>query len=380
MKYFLLFFCFSVSAQIETREMDVITETGDRGLAIEKAIQQVSRDFVRHLMGEEKYKEHQKRIEKKIIKNKNRYILSAKTSAPKEQEEGNYLTKVTLGVSSDNLTALLLEHNLFYASSGASCVLPAITFKTNDKKSGRKMEFSWWEESKEESSLLQNLSGIFYSALSEDFIQAGFYVIDPVFARLSKAMPSSALPSSSSARQFQKFVKFLGCDLILSGTFKVEKNLFLSSLVGEFHLKVFHMKTLRELFSFKKRVIFPAVEKDLQKGFRASLPSVLNSLKYQLSFYKDRGVLDLNRFFISIQGPLTYHQKDQLKAALIQKIPAIKDLKEALIVSNRILYEVEASQDMKALAKEIRSSRFSLFKVQITGYNQKKLDLYAKIL
>lgn len=380
MKYFLLFFCFSVSAQIETRELDVITETGDRGLAIEKAIQQVSRDFVKHLMGEEKYKEHQKRVEKKIIKNKNRYILFAKTSAPEEQEEGNYLTKVTLGVSSDNLTALLLEHNLFYASSGASCVLPAITFKTNDKKSGRKMEFSWWEESDGDSSLLQNLSKIFYSSLSEDFIQAGFYVIDPVFFRLSKAMPSSVLPSSSSARQFQKFVKFLDCDLILSGTFKVEKNLFLSSLVGEFHLKIFHMKTLRELFAFKRRVIFPAAEKNLQKGFRASLPSVLKSLKYQLSFYKDRGVLDLKRFFISIQGPLTYHQKEQLKVALIQKIPAIKDLKEALIVSNRVLYEVEASQDMKALAQAIRASRFALFKVQITGYNQKKLDLYAKIL
>ena len=380
MRYLLLFFCFSVSAQIETKELDIVTETGDKGLAIEKAVHQVSRDFVRHLMGEEKYNEHQSRIEQKIIKNQNRYILFVKTSAPELQEEGSYLTKVTLGVSPGNLKALLLEHNLFYASSGASCVLPAITFKINDKKSGKKEELSWWKKNKEESPLLQKLSETFYSALSEDFIQAGFYVIDPVFSRLFEAVPSSVLPLKSSARQFQKFVDFLGCDLILSGTFKVEKSLFLSSLVGEFHLKVFNMTTLRELFSFKKRVIFPAAEKDLQKGFRANLPSVLSSLKYQLSFYRDRGALDLNRLFISIQGPLTYHQKEQLKVALIQKVPAIKDLKEALVVSNRVLYEVESSASMKELAKAIRSSRFDLFRVQITGYNRKKLDLYAKTL
>ena len=118
----------------------------------------------------------------------------------------------------------------------------------------------------------------------------------------------------------------------------------------------------------------------MKKGFQSSLPAVLGSLRYQLSFYRDRGVLDLNRFFISIQGPLTYHQKEQLKAALIQNISPIKDLKEALVVSNRVLYEVESSKGMKELAQAIRSSSFSPFKVQITGYNQKKLDLYGKIL
>ena len=211
MKYLLLFVCFSVSAQLETRELEIVTETGDKGLAIEKAVQQVSRDFVRQLMGEEKYNEHQSRIERKIIKNKNRYILFVKTSASELQEEGNWLTRVTLGVSPENLAALLLEHNLFYSSSGASCVLPAITFKTGGYRGGKKEELSWWEKSREPSPLLQSLSEIFYSALSEDFIQGGFYVIDPVFSRLSESVPSSVLPSKSSASQFQKFVDFLNC-------------------------------------------------------------------------------------------------------------------------------------------------------------------------
>ena len=330
MKYFLLLFCFSVSAQIETRELDIRTEVDDKELAIQKAVQQVSRNFVRHLMGAKKYKENKNRIEQKIIKNKNRYILFVKTSAPELQEEGNYLTKVTLGVSGENLAALLLENNLFYSSAGASCILPAITFRANDKKSDKTEELSWWKKSKKENPLLHNLSEIFYSALSENFIQGGFYVIDPVFSRLSEAVPSSVLPTRSSARQFQKFAEFLSCDLILSGTFKMAKSSVLPSLRGEFHLKVFNMTTLRELFSFKKKIIFPFAEKDLQEGFRSNLSAVLSSLKYQLSFYRDRGVLDLNRLFISIQGPLTYHQKEQLKASLVQDIPAIKDLKEGL--------------------------------------------------
>ena len=380
MKYFLLFFCFSVSAQIETRELEIRTEVDDKELAIQKAVHQVSRDFVKHLMGAKKYNENKSRIEQKIIKNKNRYILFVKTSVPELQEEGSYLTRVTLGVSEENLTALLLENNLFYSSSGASCVLPAITFRANDRKSSKKEELSWWKKSKKENPLLYNLSEIFYSTLSESFIPGGFYVIDPVFSRLSEAVPSSVLPTRSSARQFRKFAEFLSCDLILSGTVKVEKNPVLPSLRGEFHLKMFNITTLRELFSFKKTIIFPSAEKDLQKGFQSNLSSVLSSLKYQLSFYRDRGVLDLNRLFISIQGPLTYHQKEQLKASLVQDIPAIKDLREALIVSNRVLYEMESSESMKELAQAIRSQKFPLFKVQITGYNKKKLDLYAKTL
>ena len=381
MKYFFLFFCFSVSAgTIETRELDITTETGDKSSAIEKAVQQVSRDFVKHLMGKEKYKKNRSLIERKIIKNKNRYILFVKTSAPKAREEGDYLTKVTLGVSEENLTALLLENNLFYSSAGASCILPAITFKTVRKQNRRKEALSWWENNEEKPPLLQNLSEVFYSALSEAFVPAGFYVMDPVFSRLSQSVPSSVLPAKNSARQFRKLTDFLNCDLILSGNLTVEKDLILPSYTGEFHLKVFNMKTLRELFSFKKRVIFPATEKDMKTGFLSGLSAVTNSLKYQLSFYRDRGALDLNRLFISIQGPLTYHQKERLRDLLVRDIPAIKDLRENLVTAGRVLYEMESSRNMKDLAGAVRSHKFPLFKVKVTGHTQKKMDIYAKTL
>ena len=378
---FVFFCCFSAFAgNIETKELDITTETGDKSSAIEKAVQQVSRDFVKHLMGEEKYKKHQSLIERKIIKNKNRYILFVKTSAPTEREEGDYLTKVTLGVSEENLTALLLENNLFYSSAGASCILPAITFKALHSQKGRKETLSWWKISPSPSPLLQNLSEVFYSALSETFVPAGFYVMDPVFSRLDRSVPPAVLPAKNSARQFRKLTDFLNCDLILSGSFTVEKNLVLPSYTGEFHLKMFNMKTLRELFSVKKRMVFQAEEKDMKTSFLSELSAVTNSLKYQLSFYRDRGALDLSRLFISIQGPLTYHQKERLKDMLVRDIPAIKDLRESLVSAGRILYEMESSRSMKELAGAVRSHKFPLFKVKVTGHTKKKMDIYAKTL
>ena len=371
-------FFIAVSAfGIETRELDILTESGDKNQAIERAVNQVSRDFVKHLMGEEKYLKQKKQIEEKIIKNRNRYILSAKTSAPEVQEEGDYLTTVTLGVSEENLKALLLENNLFYSSAGAGCILPVVAFQMSNDKG--KEKFSWWkrEKSGEADSLLLSLSRIFYSRLSEDFIEKGFYVMDPMFSRLSESVPSSVLPGRNSTRQFQKLSGFLNCDLILSGTFHIERDKTLSAFRSEVSLKVFNMKTLRELFHLEKKFTLSASEKGMEVSFRDSLDMLFTSLKYQLSFYRDRGVLDLSRLFLSVQGPLTYFEKERLKQALVQHISPIKDLKEAWMASNRLMYEVESSKSMKDLARAIRSQEIPGFKVQITGYSEKKLDIYA---
>ena len=136
-RLFLVFFIFfssvSLSQNVERIEVEITTDEINRRLIERKALNDVSRSFVKNFLGEDKFNSEKLKIEKNIIKNKNRYILFTKTDASVEQENGTYLTKVHVGLSKDNLQSLLVEHDLFYTSQGASCVLPIVAFETKMK-------------------------------------------------------------------------------------------------------------------------------------------------------------------------------------------------------------------------------------------------------
>ena len=363
---FLVLFSFSLLADTQRVELEVITETGDKHLALEKAVGEVSRDFVRKIVGEEKYNKHENKFEKKIVENKNRYIIFARTSLPQENEEGKYLTKVTIGLSEKNLQALLLEHNLFY-NPGSSCILPAVSFEL---KKDKLQKSSWWLVS--EDVFLASLSKTFYKTLSEKLINLGFYTENPFYSRFSQLLPSYAFPKRQSFSHFKKTSRFLNCDLVISGRVSIEKDFDQNNYFSSMNLKILNIKTKQNLFNFKKKFNF-------RDDFEQSLTPILKSLKHQLSFYKERGSLDLSRLWLSVQGPLNQHERELIKQALVRHIRPIQALKENLITSRYTLYEVESSKGIKAVVKAIKSKKqLGNFKLQVTGSSSKRLDIYAR--
>ena len=398
-----VFFLFSfVQAQNgETIVKEIRTKSDSRQLAQKKALNELSRELVAEMIGKDKYQEEKQRIEKYIIKNRNRYILSTRSSRPAFQDNGDFSFTVTIKVSKENLKNLLLEHNLFYASEGSFCLLPIVSFI--ESLGSEKKSYSWWLKTQNEpaEALLKPMASSFFNLLSKEFVKHGFYALNPIFQRMNEGTPFAVLPKkSSNVRNFVPLAEFYTCDIILSGYVQVgavsSSSLFaLTDLLSPFKKKkesssasahwiqfsfnVFNIKTRQFLFKLKRQFPFPlALQKDPKKEMISHLKDILDSLIYQLSSYQEEGSLDLNRLMISVQGPLTYAQKEQLKKILVQKIPGIQSLEEKLLTSSRVMYLAESSQNIKVIAKQLKEVSLSKFIIQVKGYKKQELEIYAK--
>ena len=383
MKYFFFFLiCFSFSSfsqEIKEIRIDIKTETGDKKAAIRKAVNQISRDFVETFLGKEKYQGNAEKIKKTILKNQNRYILFSKSSNSIPQNDGKFLTTVTLGISEKNLEGLLLEHNLFYKSHGSLCILPIISFTVDlDEKES----YLWWSHESQKS-FPESLAKEFFNSLSLHIIKSGFYNADPIFNRFPEALPLFALKGEKKPKGIKSLADFLQCHIVLSGKILLKQNKKNKTLTNYFVFKVFNTQTNQLFFKMRKKFIVPGISPDskdtrIKKVFSEVSQRILSSVVYQLSIYREKGALDLTRLFLSIQGPLTYFEREALEEALVRHISSIKSLQKRYMSSNKTLYEIKSDKDAGKVADIIRKSTIPNYQVKVTVYNKNRLEIYAR--
>lgn len=378
--YFLLFFSFySFSQEISEIQIDIKTENGDKKTAIKKAVNQISRETVEGFLGQEKYAENEKVITENIIKNQNRYILFSKSSETVSQDDGKFLTTVTLGISRKNLEQLLIEHNLLFSSKGSLCILPLISFTTVLNK---KETHSWWL-GRNEGRLSKNLAEDFYTQLSFYSVRSGFYGMDPIFSRLNET------PLFNNERKEVTRIKYLTdffqCHIVLLGKIFLKESKETAALENYIAFKVFNIQTQRIFFKIRKKIIvparkFPLSESQIKKFFSAVSGRILISVAHQLSIYRSKGALDLNRLFLSIQGPLSYFEKENLEKELLHHIPAIKSLQKRYMSSHKTTYEIKYGKSTDDLRKAIKKVNIPGYKVKVVAQNKKQIEIYAKKL
>ena len=374
----LIYFSFSSFSQtIKEFRIDITTAQGEKKTAITKAVNQISRQFVESFLGKEKYQENEEKIKKTIFKNQNRYILFSKSSKSIPQNDGKFLTTVTLGISEQNLKGLLLEHNLFYKSHGSLCVLPVIAFTVD---LGKKESYLWWSP-EQKSTLPKSLAKNFHSSLSLHVTKSGFYSADPIFSRFHEALPLVILNGKEKSKNIKSLVGFLQCHIVLSGKVLIKQDKESKTLTNYFVFKIFNTQTNQLLFKIRKKFLVPELPSDLKtkqikKIFSEISQRILTSIAYQLS--EEKGTLDLTRLFLSIQGPLTYFEREALAEALIRKISPIKSLQKKYMSSNRTLYEMKSDEGIAKVADIIKKSIIPNYQVKITTYNKKRLEIHAR--
>ena len=394
-----VFTALSQAQELETIVREVELKMDSKKQAQQQALNEVSRDLVREVLGEKEYKENKAKIERSIIKNQNRYVLYISSSSGKLKEQGKFAFTVTIKVSKENLKKMLLENNLFYSSKGASCVLPAISFSSyfGDKKE----KYSWWLDNETASAKIKSIAGSFFDLLSKEFMKAGFYVVDPIFQRIKEGAPSFILPKKgNSVKNFRSISEFYTCDIILFGRIHTGQvssaesnffsNLFSSkkALVSkiypesyfiQFSLNVFNIRARQFLFNVRRRFSFAPTNKNQPKAeVLLRSKDILDSVIYQLTASNEEGSLVLNRLMIGVQGPLNYGEREQLQKSLIKRVPGIEDLQVRFLNSSRVVYEAKSSQSAQKISKQLKSVSLPHFLIQVKGYRNKKLEIYAK--
>ena len=404
--FFFSLFLFSLSSFSEVLEREVILDTDSKALAGKEASKEVSIELVKEMIGEKKYEKNQDKIDKSILSESFRYILSSQASSPETDEEGKFVFVVKLQVSQENLKKLLLKHDLFYESSGSSCLLPVVSFQSHFKE---KKKFNWWEKEKTEEKLknkkdkkpenfnLKNLAGEFFEKLQTALVFRGFYVLNPVSLKLSRSTPSFALPKGKiKPKKFEALAKYHDCDIVFYSYVQMGKLKKTSSALLDFfsffspeesnfedfdnaiqfYAQIFNIKNYQSLFKVSKS--YPLKEEAVEEEILSKADLFLDSVLYQLVAYHEEGSLGLDRVSLSLQGPLSYMEKEQLKNLLIKHTKGLQNLEVAFLSSSRVIYAAESSSSVKELSRELKSLSIPGFAIKLKGFKKREIAIYAK--
>ena len=358
-------------------------------MAHKRAVLEVSRDLVIDLLGEKKYQAKKKYIEQNIIKKDNRYILSVSSSKGKWSDQGKFTFQVSLKISKENLKKLLREHNLFDYSKGTFCVLPMVSFEENEGSS-----YSWWLEKKsdldEKSLELKKLAQAFFDLLSRELLKRAFYVQDPLFYQVPRAVPPSLFSAKSKKnKNFHSLMHFYSCDIILLGQVSLgakTKDSLLGSFLSdsekpdkkelEFSLSAFKIKTQHPILGLKKRVALEG--SDFRTAFLSSAQKVVDSLAYQLSHHQEENSLEWNQFPLILQGSLSYFDKEKLARLLVQNSDSLEKLKVQYMNADRVVYSAEVSADLKKAIKDLKKLSLKAYNIQVRKTRNQAIEVYAQ--
>jgi len=392
-KVFILLSAFSSFADsIQTYKKSIDLEIDSKKLAQDMVLSEVSRDLIIELVGKSEYQKHRAKIEKYILANKNRYILSISSSSGQREDTDKFRFTVTIKVSKSHLEALLKDHVFLKKEDFSQCVLPLLSFSSHFGKN--KQVWSWWN-AENHFSHNKELASFFFDSLSKAFTKIGFYFIDPVFQKTETALSSFLLPIPSRNRKhFKPIAEFYSCDIVLSGMIHSGKSLEgLSFLSNHFYskgttkkrhwlqfvIKVFNIKTGDGLFELTRQ--FPlegsTQGKALQEEINLKSQEMIESLIYRFALSKEKDSLGLNRLMIALQGNLSYPEKEKI----MKRISSIDELKHSQIVylsSQQAIYQLESSKTDKEIVQKIQTLSFKGFILKARRVGDSRLEIYAK--
>ena len=449
---------------IELIDKEITLNTDQLNVARAKALKEIALQLTREVMGEERYLKEQVKINRFIIPGKNRYILSSQLSPPVLTETGAFEWTVKAKVSRENLKKLLLEHDLFYTSKGASCVLPLVYFISYLRDEGEGDQtgtatahsWLWWKELAQQTtgqgkaqtrnqtknqtrnqtknqtgnqtgnqtkdqtgnqtgeggghSLLRRTAEVFFDLLEEQLLLRGFYTLNPIFQRITEAFPFDLNKRKKLIlKDFKPLAEFYTCDIALSGYIQWGgaelEQMVLSNKVdtgdggkgtpraknyqfGKVFLKLSNIKTGRFFFHLKRSFLFSTDSGKNSSGAlkrrviplsaRSQLADILNEMARQLAWYQKNGSMALQQMILSVQGPLSYAQKEILKRLLIREVPGIKSLTERWMASGRVVYSAEIAEPTEVIAESLKNLQIPGFVIQLKGTKKGQAEIYAK--
>ncbi|RYZ61862.1 MAG: hypothetical protein EOP09_19455, partial [Proteobacteria bacterium] len=184
----------------------------------EQANKRISEEFIKALIGDDRYSKNKTLIQNKIERFANRYIPISKPGELTPEGTGFKMT-VTLRVSLKELKTLLQQNSLLAENDTAPIILPLISF--TDKVGLR--SFRWWKpEDIQNKSFLVSQNRQFENGLRSAFQKYNFYLIKA--AALGPQVPNSLQNERLSLDDMQLMNQYFGAPMVVEGTVQYAKS------------------------------------------------------------------------------------------------------------------------------------------------------------
>lgn len=339
---------------------------------IEEATLKISEEMVQSIIGEARFKKNKSVISDKIFKRASRYIPVIKTGDILKTAEGQKLT-VTLQVNSKVLETMLQEQGLLYDNETSPMIMPFLVIDDQVNRDG----FRWWRA--QNSQRMQSMNDYLEKQMQNSFFSSGFFIQRPEASQLQMMVPNSMQQDFLSPEQIQILSKRWNIPITLVGELIMRNDTASQEeIVMELRLMVTQVSSGRVLAQLNRQSKLPKSETlgamSLKKNF-SFVVQALKDLTQQMQEAWRKGFLSSTLVRLEVQGPLVLSKYDLFKTALKTSNRSIRQVKERMITSKSVYFELEINGSVNDLV--------SGFKSVSTGdrtYKFKGVDAEGKLL
>jgi hypothetical protein len=345
-----------------------------KGEITAEASERVSEALIKEIIGENKYNRNKALIFNKVVKNSARYIPFSRPGEVKAAPEGGFRMAVTLKVSVDDLQGLLLENGLFYESDGMPTVLP--TVRWTDKSNGK--VFRWWMDAEDQSrSFLSQQNRNLENALRLAFAKNQFYVQRPGLFRYHQVLGEAFKVDRLSPDDLQIIGQKLGVQIVIEGEVHIVKSSERADAqkieIKMSALQVMNGRAIAEV-SRQFETDSGAFDGVVDRKLKEILDSTTQDLAGQVFDAWSRGAIGASLYRLTIKGKLPLNQQEVFKETLKSKLREIKDIKERIISSDEIVFEVDSTISPKDIGVKIKEFEIPGYKFTLLTSGESDLS------
>ena len=337
---------------------------------IEKANEEIAKALVVEMIGEAKYNRNRTVINQKVVRNFNRFTPYVKNGELEQLPDGTYKLSTVARVNMNDLQALLLENGLLYETDGTPTAIPFV--KMIDKVNGK--SYTWWSEKESSGDLLViKQEKIFEELLKDAFYKKNFYLQRPASHRFFELLPSAYQSENLRGEDLQTLAEKLGAQIVVMGDIQVMAHRERSDA---FAMSV----SLTALQASNNRVIAEVVrefetdagnfETVVDRKFKQAVQSTCQDLAAQVLEAWQKGTIGASLYKVTIRGRLPAQLQESFKDQLKSKVREIKTVRERLISSDGIVFEVDSSVGPQEIAKKAALLEVGGLKLVVDSFNE----------
>ncbi len=348
-----------------------------RDALTQAAIEDVSLENIKLLIGAAKAERNKAVIQNKILKNSNKYILSIKSS--NSERVGNEVQMaVELKISLKNLRTLLLEEGLLYQLEGPPKVLPLVAI--SDRVNSR--QYGWWYQQKDKDySFVAEIAEAFNKSLKDELSKIGFYGMSPLSSNFSGSVPEPYRIGNLQRADALFLGEFFKSSIVVRGEVLLRPKLNSDNIyLVDVRLEALHSSNGRVLGEVVRTFEtapgqFRAVA---AKKFQEVGERIAADMSVQLSDAWKKGTFGSSLLRLTVRGSLAPRELDQFKKTILLQVRDIKSLRERFLQAGSTTYEIDSSTNTQQLAIAIRSAKLAPFNVEVNDVRPEALSIYVK--
>ena len=319
----------------------------------EQASQKISEDIVKELIGDERYNRNRSLINSKIFKNSARYIPYSKPSAL-AQDEAEFKMSVEMKLSLRDLKQMLQENALLNENDAIPVVLPTIAWV--DRVQGR--SYRWWiPGDRNAQAFLMKNGRLLENALRDSFQKNNFYVMRPIEAGLGASVPSDFHSEKISSEDNAFFAQYFNAPVMIDGQVLINRADSGSGFKIEISMKAIQVSNGRAIADVSRRYETQggSYESAIDKRLREVVDTASSDLASQVLEASQRGSLGTSILRLTISGRSSIPQMEALKDKIRSQLTQVKGIRERLVSSESVSFEVDTALPPAELAAKIET-------------------------